>query len=105
MTGVQTCALPISVVLDEAIEMAKDFSGPESGKFVNGILDRLPADPSQVELPAALPPAPEPPEEIRMGRASRTYEVRTERSARPHPAETRGGRPGPRGAGRRKGSA
>ncbi|MFN0118123.1 MAG: transcription antitermination factor NusB [Elusimicrobiota bacterium] len=32
---------PISVIIDEAVEMAKEFSTPESGKFVNGILDKL----------------------------------------------------------------
>ncbi|MBI5837427.1 MAG: transcription antitermination factor NusB [Candidatus Eisenbacteria bacterium] len=35
--------VPRAVVLDEAIELAKELSGSESGKFVNGILDRLPA--------------------------------------------------------------
>jgi N utilization substance protein B len=79
--------VPRAVVLDEAIEIAKDFSGPESGKFVNAILDRLPADPSQVQLPAALPDAPEAPEEIRMGRAAQTFEVTAERSAQPHSAK------------------
>ena len=32
---------PISVVIDEAVEIAKAFSTEESGKFVNGILDRI----------------------------------------------------------------
>lgn len=32
---------PISVVIDEAVEMAKTFSTPDSGKFVNGILDKI----------------------------------------------------------------
>lgn len=32
---------PARVVLDEAIEIARRFGGPESGKFVNGILDQL----------------------------------------------------------------
>jgi len=31
--------VPIKVVLNEAIELAKKFSTPESSKFVNGILD------------------------------------------------------------------
>jgi transcription antitermination factor NusB len=39
--------VPRAVVLDEAIELAKELSGPESGKFVNGILDRLPASPPE----------------------------------------------------------
>jgi len=43
---------PVSVVIDEAVEMAKTFSTQDSGKFVNGILDKIKA-----ERPAP-PPAP-----------------------------------------------
>ncbi len=32
---------PISVVIDEAVEIAKKFSTEDSGKFVNGILDKI----------------------------------------------------------------
>lgn len=32
---------PVSVVIDEAIEIAKTFSTEDSGKFVNGILDKV----------------------------------------------------------------
>ncbi|MEW6556300.1 MAG: transcription antitermination factor NusB [Elusimicrobiota bacterium] len=32
---------PPNVVINEAIELAKDFSTEESGKFVNGILDKI----------------------------------------------------------------
>lgn len=32
---------PVSVIIDEAVEMAKTFSTPDSGKFVNGILDKI----------------------------------------------------------------
>jgi N utilization substance protein B len=32
---------PISVVIDEAIEVAKIYSTEDSGKFVNGILDKV----------------------------------------------------------------
>ena len=32
---------PVSVVIDEAVEIAKSFSTPDSGKFVNGILDKV----------------------------------------------------------------
>jgi N utilization substance protein B len=32
---------PISVILDEAIEISKKYSTKDSGKFVNGILDKL----------------------------------------------------------------
>ncbi|MDP8260613.1 MAG: transcription antitermination factor NusB [Candidatus Gygaella obscura] len=33
--------IPIKVAINEAVEMAKKYSGVESGKFVNGILDRI----------------------------------------------------------------
>ncbi len=33
--------VPKSVAINEAIEIVKKFSTPESGKFVNGILDKL----------------------------------------------------------------
>lgn len=36
--------IPGRVSLNEAIELAKRFSGEESAKFVNGILDKLLAD-------------------------------------------------------------
>jgi N utilization substance protein B len=32
---------PPIVVINEAVEIAKKFSTPESGAFVNGILDKL----------------------------------------------------------------
>ena len=35
--------VPTSVVLDEAIEIARRFGGEESSQFVNGILDRVAA--------------------------------------------------------------
>ena len=33
--------IPHSVSINEAIELAKKYSGDESGKFINGILDRI----------------------------------------------------------------
>lgn len=33
--------VPVRVTLDEAVELAKAFGGDESGRFVNGILDRV----------------------------------------------------------------
>ncbi len=35
---------PVAVVLDEAIELAKEFGAAESPAFVNGVLNRLAAD-------------------------------------------------------------
>lgn len=32
---------PINVIIDEAIEIAKEYSTADSGKFVNGILDKI----------------------------------------------------------------
>ena len=32
---------PVSVIIDEAIEIAKTYSTEESGKFVNGVLDKV----------------------------------------------------------------
>lgn len=33
--------IPVNVVINEAIELAKKFSTEDSGKFVNGILDKM----------------------------------------------------------------
>jgi transcription antitermination factor NusB len=33
--------IPSKVSINEAIELAKKYSGPETGKFVNGILDKI----------------------------------------------------------------
>jgi N utilization substance protein B len=38
---------PINVIIDEAIEIAKKYSTKDSGKFVNGVLDKLKAIRSQ----------------------------------------------------------
>lgn len=38
--------VPVKVVLNEAIELAKEFSTAESSSFVNGILDSYVRDPS-----------------------------------------------------------
>ena len=40
--------VPVKVVIDEAVELAKKFGSESSGAFVNGVLDRIAAD-----LPAA----------------------------------------------------
>ena len=32
---------PINVIIDEAVEIAKEYSTAESGKFVNGVLDKV----------------------------------------------------------------
>lgn len=35
---------PISVIIDEAIEISKNYSTEDSSKFVNGILDKIKAE-------------------------------------------------------------
>ena len=39
-------AIPVKVVINEAIELAKRFGTTDSGRFVNGVLDRLAKDAS-----------------------------------------------------------
>jgi len=36
--------VPVAVVIDEAVELAKRFSTDDSGKFVNGVLSALAKD-------------------------------------------------------------
>lgn len=52
--------VPVAVVLDEAVELAKRFSTDDSGRFVNGVLSALvpvlrPAGGSGPTVPAAQP--------------------------------------------------
>ncbi|HWL06872.1 MAG TPA: transcription antitermination factor NusB [Planctomicrobium sp.] len=48
---------PVGVVIDEAVELAKKFSGRQSSQFVNGILDRLiPAERRRPDRPAPQGP-------------------------------------------------
>lgn len=41
--------VPRAVILDEAIELAKRFGSEESGKFVNGVLERVASDLGRTE--------------------------------------------------------
>ena len=43
---------PGPVILDEGIELAKEFGTPESASFVNGILDRIARDTRRSEFSA-----------------------------------------------------
>lgn len=47
--------IPPVVSINEAIELAKTFGGPDSGRFVNGILDRVKGDLSRPLREAAKP--------------------------------------------------
>lgn len=35
---------PVSVAIDEAVELAKTYAGDEAGRFVNGVLGRIAAE-------------------------------------------------------------
>lgn len=48
--------IPPVVSINEAVELAKSYSSIESGKFVNGILDRIRKD---IDRPARAPRAPD----------------------------------------------
>ncbi|MEY2527912.1 MAG: transcription antitermination protein NusB [Verrucomicrobiota bacterium] len=50
--------IPPVVSINEAIELAKTFGGPDSGRFVNGILDRV-KDDLKRPLREAAPPKEE----------------------------------------------
>ncbi len=41
--------IPFAVTINEAVDIAKKYSSPESGKFVNGILDQIRKDFSKGE--------------------------------------------------------
>src|SRR5690606_19099868 len=45
--------VPYKVVINEAVELAKDFGGTDGFKFVNGVLDKLAADLRPLEVQAA----------------------------------------------------
>jgi N utilization substance protein B len=37
-------SVPLKAAINESIELAKTFGGPDSGKFVNGVLGRIAAE-------------------------------------------------------------
>jgi N utilization substance protein B len=45
-------SVPVKAAINESIELAKTFGGPDSGKFVNGILGRIAADAAGPSEPA-----------------------------------------------------
>lgn len=45
--------VPYKVVINEAVELAKEFGGTDGFKFVNGVLDKLAADLRPLEVQAA----------------------------------------------------
>jgi len=54
-------SVPLKAAINESIELAKTFGGPDSGKFVNGILGRIAAESSARKSAtdqAATPGAP-----------------------------------------------
>jgi transcription termination factor NusB len=44
---------PVNVIIDEAVEIAKKYSTLDSGKFVNGILDKLKNSRKLIEIKPA----------------------------------------------------
>jgi N utilization substance protein B len=44
--------IPYRVVINEAVELAKDFGGTDGHKYVNGVLDRLAAEVRAPEIAA-----------------------------------------------------
>jgi len=50
-----TAGTPAAVVIDEALELARKFSGDESVQFVNGVLDAI----HREAAPAPAPPPPD----------------------------------------------
>src|SRR5919109_2150189 len=44
-------SVPLKAAINESIELAKTFGGPDSGKFVNGILGRIAADAAAAQHP------------------------------------------------------
>ncbi|TMC32246.1 MAG: transcription antitermination factor NusB [Chloroflexi bacterium] len=54
-------SVPLKAAINESIELAKTFGGPDSGKFVNGILGRIATDAESRRRPgdqaAAMPDA------------------------------------------------
>lgn len=51
-------AVPPKVAINEAIELAKSFGGPSSGRFINGVLGSMYSDITKEATPATAP-APE----------------------------------------------
>lgn len=50
--------VPVRVVINEAVELAKRFGTAESGAFVNGVLDRIATAAGRTSEPRATPPEP-----------------------------------------------
>lgn len=53
--------VPVAVVIDEAVELAKRFSTDDSGRFVNGVLAALARELRGIEPPGIERPSVEPP--------------------------------------------
>ncbi|OGS21766.1 MAG: transcription antitermination factor NusB [Elusimicrobia bacterium RIFOXYA2_FULL_39_19] len=55
----KTPETPISVIIDEAVEISKKYSTLDSGKFVNGILDKIKQERKQIKPQQAAEQEPE----------------------------------------------
>ncbi|GAC1341373.1 MAG: hypothetical protein NVSMB29_11720 [Candidatus Dormibacteria bacterium] len=53
--------VPVAVVIDEAVELAKVYAGTEAGSFVNGVLARIAGERATCERPTGERPSGERP--------------------------------------------
>jgi N utilization substance protein B len=51
--------VPVAVVLDEAVGLAKSYSTEDSGRYVNGVLSAIAAEVREKEREEARAPSPE----------------------------------------------
>jgi N utilization substance protein B len=84
-------SVPAPVVIDEAIELAKEYSTEESGRYLNGVLVAIARDLGRLEPPDA--PAEAPAGRAADSPAGRPSEAPPGASERPEPAPA-GTRPG-----------
>jgi N utilization substance protein B len=53
--------IPVSVAIDEAVELAKLYGSESSSRFINGVLGRIVAETAHQEPPGTARPDQEPP--------------------------------------------
>jgi N utilization substance protein B len=51
--------VPVAVVLDEAVELAKSYSTEDSGRYVNGVLSAIAGEVREKEREEARAPSPD----------------------------------------------
>ena len=83
--------VPTKVAINEALELAKRYSTAQSSRFVNGILDRLPAAESPRPSRRGGPPTPSRARR-RPARATRSSEATADQTPAPRPIGDRASR-------------